>query len=137
MRRWIGRWIMVVALLHIALGFVMFTEPWIELTQAGFVDAAAASPMRGKAVWYGLFGVLLFVLGASIDALERARQALPATATIGLLVLVLLGIVLMPLSGFWLVVPPAGVALVTRFRKAAKPENVSLRKVEISSEGGE
>lgn len=48
-RRWMGRWFMMVAVLHTALAVVMFKEQWIEIAKSGVVDAVTASAMRGKA----------------------------------------------------------------------------------------
>lgn len=119
MKHWIGRWLMVVAVLHTALAFVMFKEQWVELAQAGVIDTVTATPMRGKAVWFGLFGLLLFLFGAVVDALERTGRAMPTGVAVGLLLLGLLGGALMPRSGFWLVLPPALAALLFRFRRPA------------------
>lgn len=119
MKRWIGRWFMVVAVLHTALAVVMFRAQWVELSQAGFFDTVTATPMRGKAVWFTMFGGLLFLFGLVIDALERAGQALPTGVAVGLLVLTVLGVALMPRSGFWLVLPPALVVLAMRPRVAS------------------
>jgi len=118
MKRWIGRCFMFVSVLHTALAFVMFKAQWIELWQAGFFDTVTATPMRGKVVWFTMFGGLLFLLGLVIDALERVGQALPTGVAVGLLVLTVLGVALMPRSGFWLVLSPTLAVLAMRLRVA-------------------
>ena len=59
-----------------------------------------------------LFGVLLFACGLAVAALERAGAPMPRALGVCLLALTVLGVVLMPASGFWLAFPPAVVILV-------------------------
>jgi len=124
-RRWMGRWFMMVAVLHTALAVVMFKEQWIEIAKSGVVDAVTASAMRGKAAWFGLFGVLLFLSGATIDALESVGRAQPLLVSAGTLLLAVIGIALMPKSGFWLVLPPVAAALIGRLRQPSEAEATS------------
>ena len=112
--RWMGRWFMVVAVLHTALAVVMFKEQWMEIAQSGVVDAVTASATRGKAAWFGLFGVLLCLFGATIDALESVGRPQPLLVSAGTLLLAVIGIALMPKSGFWFVLPPVVAALIRR-----------------------
>ena len=127
MKRWIGRWFMVVAVLHTALAFVMFKAELAELVQLGVYDSVIGAPARGKAAWFVLFGVLLFLFGSVVDALERAKLKVPFSAVVGVLILAGLGVLLMPRSGFWLVLPPAIAVLLGRLRAPAptgSPEGV-------------
>ena len=112
MKRWMGRWLMVVAILHTAFGLVVFRAQWIQLLEAGFFDGVAGDVARGKAVWFVLFGIALLVFGLVVDALEKVGAPMPAAAGSGMLGLALLGVLLMPGSGFWLVFPPAVAGLV-------------------------
>lgn len=122
MKRWIGRWFMVVAVLHTALAFVMFRAELTELLQLGVYDSVAGAPSRGKAVWFVLFGVLLFLFGSVVDAMEHAKLKVPLGAAVGVLILAGLGVMLMPRSGFWLVLPPAFAVLLGRLRAPTSAE---------------
>jgi hypothetical protein len=64
-----------------------------------------ASEKAGLAVWFALFGVVLFVTGMLISAMEANNSAIPKSVGIVLLLLTVLGVVLMPVSGFWLMIP--------------------------------
>nr|WP_290894508.1 DUF6463 family protein [Azonexus sp.] len=65
-------------------------------------------PLRGAVAWFFLFGVLLWLLGMAVDLLERQVPGWRSPALGGALLLLLgLGVVLMPASGFWLVLPVA------------------------------
>jgi uncharacterized membrane protein len=103
---------MALGVLHVALGFVKFEEPWRAMAAVGFYNIIDGDPQRRAAVWFTLFGVLVLVLGLAVRALERlgATREL-RTVGIALLVLTFAGVLLMPTSGFWALYP-AVLALV-------------------------
>lgn len=70
--------------------------------------------------WSMAFGVVTGLLGLTIDQLERdgVRVSLPVVG--GLLMLGVVGAVLVPAGGFWLVIPVAGSLL----RVSARREGV-------------
>lgn len=119
MKRWIGRWIMGVAVVHTLFAGVVFMPVLRSIVERGVFDAVGPDPMRGAVAWFVLFGVVLFLAGQAIDALEAASRPVPRALGVGLFALAGLGIVLMPASGFWLALPPA-VALLLR-RPALAP----------------
>jgi len=119
MKRWMGRWLMAVAVLHTAFGLVVFRAQWVQLVQAGLFDGVAGDATRGKAVWFVLFGIALLLFGLVVDAMEKVAAPMPAAVGTGMLILTLLGVLLMPGSGFWLVFPPAIAALVRARRGPA------------------
>lgn len=114
-RPWIGRWLLGVAALHTLFGLAAFPPVLRQLWQLGVFDSVGADPLRGAAVWFLLFGAPLALLAWVITPLERQRAAAPLLRQLGggLLALALLGILLMPVSGFWLALPPA-LALLRR-----------------------
>ena len=118
-RAWIGHCLMGVAILHtLAAGF-MFADPLLEIVRLGVFDSINHDPAKGRAAWFVMFGGLLALLALTVTSLERRddRATLQAVG-VGLLLLAALGIVLMPMSGVWLAIPP-GIALLTRRRGEA------------------
>lgn len=113
MKRWIGPWLIGVSVLHTLFAIVVFHRPYSALIDRGFVNAVGSDPMTGAVVWFFLFGIALFLCGVAVYALERASVPTPKLLGWGLLVLAVLGVTLMPASGFWLVLPPA-IAIVLR-----------------------
>lgn len=107
MRRWKGRWVMAVALVHTAFALVMFGSDLAALVREGLIDTVGNGARRGAVVWFLLFGPALWLAGQGIDALEARQQPLPRAMGVTLLFLVALGAALMPASGFWLALPPA------------------------------
>jgi len=107
-RPWKGRWLMAVAGIHtVAAGF-WFAPTLAQLWADGLLDSVGQDPMRGAVAWFILFGFMLFAFAVAVHELEllapgRAQPRLAIT----LLLLVGLGVLLMPASGFWLAIPPA------------------------------
>lgn len=117
MKQWIGRWLVGVSVLHTLFAIVAFRGVYSALFDRGFVNAVGSDPISSAAVWFFLFGPALFLCGIAVSALERSSQPLPKLLGWGLLLLAVLGIALMPASGFWLVLPPA-VAILLRKQPA-------------------
>lgn len=113
-RPWIGRWLIAVSALHTAVAVFAFHPVLLDIAKRGVFNTVGRDPMAGTAVWFTLFGAVLCIAGLAISALEQASpQALPRSLGWSLLALAVLGIVLMPASGFWLALPPA-LALLRR-----------------------
>lgn len=116
MRIWIGRWVMGVAILHTLFALLLLNRSLLVVLERGVFDAVGNDVKIGVAVWFVLFGAVLFILGLALSALEKAMAgALPASLGWSLFALAVIGVVLMPASGFWLAFPPA-VAILWRAR---------------------
>ncbi|MBB4841635.1 hypothetical protein HNP55_000130 [Paucibacter oligotrophus] len=107
-RAWIGHWLLAVALLHTLASALWFGPTLQAMWQQGLFNTVGADALRGAVSWFVLFGVLLALLAMAITPLERAGQA-PALRRLGwgTMALTALGLLLMPLSGFWLALPAA------------------------------
>jgi hypothetical protein len=105
---WIGRWLILVAILHTLFAVVVFGKIFLELMQRGVFNTVGQDPMTAAAVWFLLFGAVLALMGMAIHALEQNSNFTSARAIgAGTLLLTTLGIALMPASGFWLALPAA------------------------------
>ncbi len=113
MRVWIGRWIIGVGVIHTVIGFVLFAEPLREIVAARLWNSLSPStPMRYLAFWFLFGGVTTILVGYLADWIERvAERALPRPLGWTLLGVALAGVILTPVSGFWLVFPAAFAAL--------------------------
>lgn len=119
MKQWIGRWVMFVALGHTVVGITFFGSVYRELLANGLYNSIT-SEKAGLAVWFALFGVVLFVIGMLLSALESINTRIPKSVGVALLLLTGLGVVLMPVSGFWLMIP-AIVAILLRKAPGVRP----------------
>jgi hypothetical protein len=115
-RAWIGHWLMAVAILHTLFALVVFRATYGHLWQLGLFNTVGRDPMSAAAVWFLLFGVPLAALAHAVHALERASGQHATLRRLGAATLAMsvLGIVLMPASGFWLVLPAAVALLFKR-----------------------
>ena len=105
-RIWIGRWTIFVAAGHTVVGVLMGGKVLRGVLERGVFNAVGSDPMTGVIVWFLLTGAVLVLLGMAITAIERSGQlALARPLGLGVLALTTLGVVLMPVSGFWLMYP--------------------------------
>jgi|CXWL01.1.fsa_nt_gi hypothetical protein len=113
-KRWIGRWIIAVSVLHTLFGLMAFTPVLRAMLSDGFWNSVGADAMRGAVAWFLLTGGFMLICGLAVDACERSEGACALRPSgWGLLVVTLITIVLMPVSGAWLLLPPA-IAMVWR-----------------------
>lgn len=107
-RPWMGRWLLAVAALHTLFGLLVFAGPLQKMLSRGLFNAVGADPLLAAATWFLLFGAPLALLGQALTLLEHQSHLDPALLRPlgwGLLALWALGVLLMPASGFWLVLP--------------------------------
>lgn len=105
---WIGRWLILVAVLHTLFAIVVFGKVFLDIVQKGVFNTVGNDPMTAATVWFLLFGAALVLMGMAIHSLEQNNNFTSARAIgVGTLLLSLLGIALMPASGFWLALPAA------------------------------
>lgn len=122
MQIWIGRWLVAVAIVHTGFAVFVFAPELGEIARRGFFGGVEADMRLAAVTWFVLSGALLFIVGLAVSALERSNPAqLPASVGWSLLALALLGIALMPASGFYFVLVPA-VAVVLKGRRAGPPQ---------------
>jgi hypothetical protein len=106
MRRWIGRWILGVGVVHNLVGTYFFLPTLREIADAGVWNSVDMDPMRNLAFWFLFSGFMIMLAGYVVDWIENlADGALPPALGGSLLALLLMGIVVMPASGFWLLIP--------------------------------
>lgn len=106
-RQHLGHLLMLTAAIHVALGVLLFYAPLLDIIQSGVFNSITPHYDRGMVVWFLLFGAVLFLLGQSAQWIIRSGMALPESVGWGLLLIAVLGGVLLPVSGFWLVLPQA------------------------------
>lgn len=115
MKNWKGRWLMIVALIHSVVSLVTFSSVFYTIISRGIFNSVGTDPVIGLAVWCTLFGLVLFICGQAINSLEKNGDT-RALKVLGwsLLILISIGVILMPVSGFWLAFPPTIAILVDR-----------------------
>lgn len=106
-RRWIGRWIVGVGVVHTAFGLIFQRGTLAVLWGEGLVNTVNGQPEREFAFWFIFFGLLAILFGLLVDWCEKRQLGLPRFLGWALLVLTSVCVVIMPISGGWLLLPPA------------------------------
>ena len=115
MKRWIGRWIIGTSIIHTLFALVVFWDIWTQIVANGIFDTVKNSFEIGAPVFFLLWGLLYFVFGLVIDALEKKEIIpLPRSLGWGLLINAIVAVVLIPQSGFWLLFPPAIAVIIAK-----------------------
>ncbi|HUP63873.1 MAG TPA: DUF6463 family protein [Thermoanaerobaculia bacterium] len=118
MKRWVGRWIIGVGIIHVAFGFVAFRAPLLAILRDGVWNAVDGHSGRPLAFWFVFLGLFTIVFGSLVDWIESRGLSTPRFVGWAFLILVVLGIVTMPGGGGWLLLP-GGVGLFLRsYRRA-------------------
>jgi hypothetical protein len=118
MKAWIGKALFAVGVVHSIAGFLLFHPILGVLFNEGLLNTVAVygDPERGSVFWFLFAGFALMIIGGLVDRLERLDGYVPALVSWGFTVLTLTGIVLMPVSGFWLLILPASAMLRRSYR---------------------
>ena len=112
MRRLSGPLLMATGVLHLLAGFVFYPEPLAAIMQDGFFNAVELNPAqfdREAAFWWMVFGGMLLIFGGLVHWAQARTGTLPAFLGWALLALGVVGVSLMPASGFWLTFPQAAL----------------------------
>lgn len=119
MKRWIGRWIMGVAVVHTITAPLTYGAALTSMLERGVFDSVGTDPARAEAAWFVLCGAAFFILGLAVDRIEQARSTVvPKSVGCSLLLFGILGQTLIPAGGFWLFLPPALAVLARKSRPA-------------------
>ncbi|MGL4622245.1 DUF6463 family protein [Chroococcidiopsis sp.] len=121
MLRFSGYWLYVTSIIHVLVGFWLYAEPLSNIAQSGFFNAVDPFCDRNTAFWFLMFVPLLFAIGQLCCWAHIQSITLPNFLGWCLLVTALVGIFLMPISGFWLLLIPAVLIII-----ASRPVKSSL-----------
>ncbi len=115
----IAGWIlMAIGTIHVAFFLWLGRGPLLAVAQDGFVKALYPHHDRLEIFWSLCFGVMAVFLGQLISWTEARRMRTPAWLGWELLGLGVIGAVLMPVSGWWVIIL-IGVLIVAGSRRGA------------------
>ncbi len=119
-KRWIGRYIIAISVIHTAFALLTFSNILHQILADGVFNTIGEDFTRGAVAWFVIAGFFMTVIGIAVDIFERAEMR-TALRPIGwsLLAVSALGVLLMPVSGFWLLI----VAAIAMIRAGAGVEN--------------
>jgi hypothetical protein len=125
--RWIGRTVMGIAAVHTLFGVVAFGGTLLTLLREGLIATIDRQYDRGAVFWFLYTGFALGLLGAWLDERESEGRRFPGYLVVGLALLTGAGVLIMPRSGFWLLIPPV-LGAIARNRR--------MGSLDTAGEGG-
>jgi hypothetical protein len=123
-----GRLLVATAVLHQLIGLLggvavtvdgVDRNLFAEIGELGVIDAVGTDYVRIAWFWFLITGFVLLALGDLARRLEARGMVLPASLGWQMLAIGVGGAALMPVSGFWLVIPQGAWIAVRARRRAA------------------
>ncbi len=123
-----GYLLIAISIIHVLVGIWLFAQPLTDILQSGVFNAVAPDPFapyfdREDAFWFMMASPLFFTLGQLCCWVQERVIALPTFLGWNLLAISTVGIVLEPISGFWLLMLPAFLIIIGSRQLAINPPN--------------
>lgn len=113
-----GNLLIGTGVIHNALGFVLGKSILTEIINGGLINSITTQMDRRAIFWFLFGGFMMMILGKFMqDYLNESSKQLPISLGYYLLALSIIGCIMMPVSGFWLVVPQAIIIIVASGKK--------------------
>ncbi|MEO1554963.1 MAG: DUF6463 family protein [Pseudomonadota bacterium] len=107
--RWIPVWMITIAVIHSALAIVLYSSFYAQFAQRGVWGSVTSNDDR-LALWFLAAGAMMFLIGYCFLYMSHV----PKLAGVILAGIAVVGGVLLPASGFWLILPPALGILIAK-----------------------
>ncbi|MEL6150817.1 MAG: DUF6463 family protein [Chloroflexota bacterium] len=112
MRKNIGSILVGVSFIHQIVGIYFYFDILEEIGQAGIINSIVPYEWdRDAAFWFFISGVFILLTGLAAQWMLDRTGTLPVFMGLTLLILSIVGVVMMPGSGFWIVLPIAVVMI--------------------------
>jgi len=126
-----GRFWIAIAIVHVAVGLVVYFPQWQMIARAGWFNVVAPDPFapifeREDAFWFMMITPFLLILGQVCFWADRQKLTLPISISGILLASTSIGIFFIPISGFWLVLIPSLMLLYSS--KAVQPSPINNKE---------
>ena len=111
-----GSLLMATGGLHLLVAVAGGWDAWRNIIQDGFADSIGKDAERAYAFWFLMGGILLLFWGSTLQYYIRKEQKpVPLFLGYGLLLVSVVGCIMLPLSGFWLLIPQALIMIGGHF----------------------
>jgi hypothetical protein len=125
MLRLAGYWWIIVSIIHGGVGAFVYFEQWQAIAQDGWFNAVVPDPFapifeRDAAFWFMFVTPFILLMGQLCLWSDRQHVALPVSIGGILLATLIVGLFLLPVSGFWLVLPPSLMMVWTAYQAKLK-----------------
>jgi hypothetical protein len=105
-RAWIGKSLISIGVIHSIFGIVVFHKIIGDIVAEMLMNTIHDQYDRNSMFWFLFGGFILIIIGGLIDWMERKNIEIPSFLKWSFLILMILGCLIMPQSGFWLMLIP-------------------------------
>ena len=119
--RWLGPLLIAASLFHVLTGLVSASGDLAAIWRDGVFDTGGANLERQVSLWFILTGWMGVLVGQLVRTHQRRTGTVPAYAGWQLLAMSIVGIVLLPRSGFWLILILALLTLWVSYHERTRP----------------
>ena len=112
-----GNLLIATGIFHNLIGFVIGWPVLADIVRSGFINSINEQMDRNAIFWFLFSGFMMIILGKLMQHYLEADWKLPKWLGLSLLILSLIGCALMPVSGFWLVVPQAILVISASWKR--------------------
>ena len=101
-----GWYVFILGIIHVLSGIFMLQEGLREILSIGLFSGAVVSMAASAAFWFEFFGLFFIYFGWQWkEQINRYNQPLSKFSAWGMTVLTLVGFIIVPVSGFILMIP--------------------------------
>jgi Family of unknown function (DUF6463) len=119
-----GYWLIAISLIHGLSDILYYFEPWSDIFRNGVFNAIDPYLDRGTAFWMLMFSPLIFALGQLCCWAQEHNVILPVFIGWNLLITSAVGAFMMPISGFWLLIPPSILMIISSQSRDMIPSKI-------------
>jgi len=119
MMAWIGKWLFAVGVIHLSFGIIFMHSTLAVLWSEGLWNTVNGQPIREAVFWFLYTGIMLLVVGVLVNQAEGESLAISRFVIWSFAALTFIGVVVMPISGIWLLIPPV-VGMLNRRRPSSE-----------------
>ena len=112
----VGWSLVLIGIIHNLFGIVVGWRILLDAANAGLIGVWDDPPPQGLIFWFLVTGFALIAIGLLAAQLDRSGVAIPWSFIVFFGLLTLTGVVLMPASGFWLLLFPVAASALRRAR---------------------
>lgn len=116
---WIGKWLFGVGMIHLSFGLAFMHEVLTLLWSERLWNTVNGQPPREAVFWFLCTGIMMLIVGVLVHQVEREGLTIPRFVIWSFAGLVVVGVIVMPISGIWLLIPPV-VGMVIRGQKVTE-----------------
>ena len=112
-----GIFLVATGILHSVVCIVMGKDNLWGIIKDGLFNSIQENDfLRGMSFWSLLFGVSIIILGHLLHFyIKKEQQPAPNFLGYWLLILGIIGCIIMPVSGFWLIIPQALIIIFAKW----------------------